>query len=355
MKRFYSLLSLAALLALAVVPAFAQEGESTIADIIVSSTQAETPEFTSLLAAATSAEPSVLGLLANPDANVTVFAPNDDAFGAELEALGVTRDELLADSTMLTEILSYHIVPGTFDSASLAEIDGAFLGTRLYDAALELSSADGSLTVNGVAVVSSDIRAVNGIVHVIDGMLIPPPDANETAIDTTGDHAIAPGEDVETSDIEAAQGDLVSEIMASVNRDPVALSTLLSAVQAADPVVIEELTGVGPYTLFAPTDAAFEAALQALGITADELLADTEALTTILAYHIVPGYIGAEAAIELAGTDSAKLATALNGTAVELSFDGTTLLVNGATVSAAGVPADNGIIHIIDAVLIPPA
>ncbi len=341
MKRLYGLLAVVALLALAVVPAFAQDGESTIAEIVIASTEGETPEFTVLLAAVLAADPSIVELLSNPEANVTVFAPTDAAFVALLEALGVTAEELLANTELLNTVLAYHVVPGSFDSTSIVELDSALLGTSLYETALAISVSDMGVMVNDSTVVAADIIASNGVVHVIDAVLVP---------EMGGDDMM----EEEDMMMEAPESNIAEVVIASAGSDAPEFTVLLAAVQAADPVILAELTGAGPYTVFAPTDAAFAAALEALGLTAEELLADTALLTSVLAYHVVPGHFGAETVIAVAGDMGVDVATALNGTTVTLSVVDGSVFVNEATVIAADVHATNGIIHVIDAVLLPP-
>ncbi len=126
-------------------------------------------------------------------------------------------------------------------------------------------------------------------------------------------------------------------------------TTLVAAVEAAG--LVETLSGPGPFTVFAPTDEAFAAALESLGLTADELLADTETLTSILTYHVIAGEVPSSAVVTMDG----QTATTVNGAEVTISVDGDTVKVNDATVVATDVPASNGIIHVIDGVLIPPA
>ena len=125
--------------------------------------------------------------------------------------------------------------------------------------------------------------------------------------------------------------------------------TLVAAVQAAG--LVETLSGDGPFTVFAPTDEAFAAALDALGLTAEELLGDTETLTAILTYHVVAGAVPAADVVTL---DGAAVAT-VNGAEVMISVDGDAVMVNDANVVAVDVMASNGIIHVIDSVLLPPA
>ena len=126
-------------------------------------------------------------------------------------------------------------------------------------------------------------------------------------------------------------------------------TTLVAAVQAAG--LVETLSGPGPFTVFAPTDDAFAAALDALGLTAEELLADTATLTSILTYHVLAGEVDAATAISLDG----QSAETVNGAEIAISVVDGNVMINDATVVIADVPASNGIIHAIDSVLLPPA
>ncbi|MDW3218067.1 MAG: fasciclin domain-containing protein [Acidimicrobiales bacterium] len=126
-------------------------------------------------------------------------------------------------------------------------------------------------------------------------------------------------------------------------------TTLVAAVQAAD--LVDTLNSEGPFTVFAPTDDAFAAALADLGLTAEELLASDD-LAAILTYHVVAGEVDAATAISLDGQSAATV----NGAEINISVvDGSVVINDTATVIAADVPASNGIIHVIDAVLLPPA
>jgi len=126
-------------------------------------------------------------------------------------------------------------------------------------------------------------------------------------------------------------------------------TTLVAAVEAAG--LVETLQGEGPYTVFAPTDEAFAAALEDLGLTAEELLADTETLTSILTYHVVEGEVPAADVVTLDGEE----VPTVNGATVTIGVDGETVTVNDATVTATDIFATNGVIHVIDSVLLPPA
>jgi uncharacterized surface protein with fasciclin (FAS1) repeats len=126
-------------------------------------------------------------------------------------------------------------------------------------------------------------------------------------------------------------------------------TTLVAAIEAAG--LAETLSGPGPFTVFAPTDEAFAAALDSLGLTAEELLADTETLTSILTYHVIAGEVPSTAVVTMDGQSVATV----NGAEVTIGVDGDKVTVNDATVTAVDIPASNGIIHVIDSVLLPPA
>ena len=123
-------------------------------------------------------------------------------------------------------------------------------------------------------------------------------------------------------------------------------STLVTAVTEAG--LVETLSG-GEFTVFAPTNAAFEALPEG---TLDELLADPEgALADVLTYHVVEGTVMAETVVGMDGQE----VTTVNGAPVTITVDGETVMVNDATVVTTDIVASNGVIHVIDAVLVPPA
>jgi uncharacterized surface protein with fasciclin (FAS1) repeats len=126
-------------------------------------------------------------------------------------------------------------------------------------------------------------------------------------------------------------------------------NTLVAAIQAAG--LTETLSGPGPFTVFAPTDEAFAAALDSLGMTADELLADTATLTSILTYHVIAGEVPSSEVVTMDG----QSVPTVNGAEVTIKVVGESVMVNDATVTAVDIPASNGVIHVIDSVLLPPA
>ena len=123
--------------------------------------------------------------------------------------------------------------------------------------------------------------------------------------------------------------------------------TLVAAVQAAG--LVDTLSSEGPFTVFAPTDEAFAAALDALGISAEDLLADTETLTSILTYHVLDSKVDAATAISLDG----QTAPTVNGAEIAISVVDGMVMIDDATVVQPDVMASNGVIHVIDSVLLP--
>ncbi|HRE89887.1 MAG TPA: fasciclin domain-containing protein, partial [Myxococcota bacterium] len=240
----------------------------------------------------------------------TVFAPTDAAF--EALPAGVL-DALLADKAALTDVLTYHVVSGRVNATQVATLESA---TTLQGEDIEITVVDGKVILNGtVNVTMTDIAAKNGIVHVIDAVLMPPEPGPTT-------NTIA---DIVTTDPE--------------------FSTLASAVTAAG--LGTTLAGTGPFTVFAPTNAAFDA-LPAGTLAA--LLEDTEALTDVLLYHAIVGAeVNAETVVTL------PRATAANEVDIKITVtNGEVFLNDTVKVSRTNIESDNGIIHVIDAVLVPP-
>ena len=121
-------------------------------------------------------------------------------------------------------------------------------------------------------------------------------------------------------------------------------STLAAALEAAG--LVDVLKGEGPFTVFAPTDEAFAKLPEG---TVEALLADKEKLTAILTYHVVPGKVMASDVVNLSE------ATTVNGAPVKIMVHGGSVMINDATVTATDISASNGVIHVIDTVILPPA
>ena len=126
-------------------------------------------------------------------------------------------------------------------------------------------------------------------------------------------------------------------------------TVLVEAVKAAG--LVDTLSGPGPFTVFAPTDQAFADALATLKITKEQLLADPAKLKTILTYHVVSGSVMAADVVKMDGQDVPTVA----GPTVKVKIDGSTVMINDAKVTTADIAASNGVIHVIDKVLLPPS
>ncbi len=237
----------------------------------------------------------------------TVFAPTDAAFAMLPDGV---LDYLLMEENQdsLVSVLSYHVVPASGPSTALT--DGMRLPTLIAGYSLFIRTRGDSVTVNGVLVTTADIIASNGIVHVIDAVLLQP------------------------------AATVVDIVVASENH-----TTLEAAVVAAG--LAGALSGDGPFTLFAPNDAAFAAVGEDM---INALLADpTGDLATILQYHVVPG--------RFYSTDlmDGMMLTTLQGEMLEVTISGDTALVDGVAISVPDIMADNGVVHSIDGVLLPDA
>jgi uncharacterized surface protein with fasciclin (FAS1) repeats len=155
-----------------------------------------------------------------------------------------------------------------------------------------------------------------------------------------------------TTTVEEMDPTIADIVVELASADPAEFSILLAAVQAADPAVLAALSdSEQELTVFAPTDAAFAAALEALGLTAEELLASPD-LTNILLYHVAPGVFLAADVVAAAPIDA--LPTLLDGSTLSVEVvDGAVVINGSSTVVQADVVASNGVIHVIDTVLLP--
>jgi transforming growth factor-beta-induced protein len=287
--------------------------EKTVVDIAV-----EDGRFTTLVTAVQAA-----GLVEtlNGEGPFTVFAPTDDAFAALPEG---TLDSLLLpeNKQQLTDILLYHVVAGEVMAADVVGLDGKTADTALEGKQLAVKVDMGDVYLNeDVKVVITDIPASNGVIHVIDAVLLPPSDeAAMEAMDIV-DTAVADGR----------------------------FTTLVAAVQAAG--LVDTLKGEGPFTVFAPTDDAF-AALPAGTLDSLLLPENKQQLTDILLYHVVAGKV---MAADVVGLDGQSAGTALAGKSISIKIDGDKVFLNDTVqVIITDIETSNGVIHVIDAVLLPP-
>ena len=238
----------------------------------------------------------------------TVFAPTDDAFKALLADLDITAEELLARDD-LKDILLYHVVAGKVMSTDLED---GMMPETVQGSTLKVDLSDGVM-INESEVIDADIEASNGVIHVIDKVLLPPEDVEDAK--NIVDIAVADDQ----------------------------FSILVTALTKAG--LVDTLKGDGPFTVFAPTNAAFEALLKDLGITVNQLLVRDD-LKDILLYHVVSG--------KVLSTDlkDGMMPETVQGSTLKVDLtDG--VMINESKVTKADIEASNGVIHVIDKVLLP--
>ena len=280
--------------------------------------------FTALVAAATKA--GLVPALNDSASSLTVFAPTDAAFTSLASTLGFASATAMVtalDGPTLAKILQYHVLPTKKLAAAL--VSGGATQATIYN----FEGAASTVAVNTTAgvkitdevltqatVTSADVPASNGVIHVIDKVLVPP-------------------------------GVLNIVQMAKLNPS---FSVLVEAVVAAN--LANTLSGTGPFTVFAPTNDAFTSALAELTLTKAQLLA-SPALPGILTYHVLAGNVRAAA---VAALPKPATVTTVQGSA--FSVGATLAITDGrartANLAATDVIASNGVIHVIDKVLLPP-
>lgn len=235
----------------------------------------------------------------------TVFAPTDAAFAKLPEG---TVAHLLEEENLgtLSSILTYHVVAGELAASDVVKSSFA---TTVNGQRIDIEVNDGGVFVDGARVVTTDIECSNGIIHVIDSVILP---NDQTIVE------------------QAAATDM--------------FSTLVAAVTAAE--LAEALSSEGPFTVFAPTNEAF-AALPEGTVAALLQPENKHQLVSILKYHVIPARVYADQAV------AAKRAATLQGSEISARIVDGRLQVSGANVVASDIEASNGVIHVIDSVLLP--
>jgi uncharacterized surface protein with fasciclin (FAS1) repeats len=235
----------------------------------------------------------------------TVFAPTDEAFAALPEG---TVENLLKpeNKDQLIAVLKYHVVPGQVTSDQVVDLSGA---KTLNGQRIDISVQEREVMVDQATVVKTDIECSNGVIHVINAVILPASKSLVEVADEAGN-----------------------------------FSTLLAAAKAAG--LAEVLADGGPFTVFAPTDEAFAKLPRG---TVDSLLKpqNREKLAAILKYHVVDGRVYSEDAL------AAKQAETLQGESVRISATGGQARINKANLVKTDIDAANGVIHVVDQVLLP--
>merc|ERR1712076_93557 len=233
----------------------------------------------------------------------TVFGPTDAAFAKLPKAI---LDKLMADKKLLADVLLYHVVSGKVYSSQLTnEMTAPGLlkvENKDIDIRFNIYTKAGAtvVTADGSPVVMADQNATNGVIHVVDRVLFPIP-----------------------------VGDIPAEL--SMRKD--VFSTLLEAVTKAN--LGATLSGAGPFTLFAPTNAAFAKVPAA---TLNKLLANVTALTDVLTYHVLSGTVFS------AGLSNGEMAKTVEGKSVTITIGSAGVLVNNAKVEEADVAVTNDVL-----------
>ncbi|MFC3148243.1 fasciclin domain-containing protein [Piscinibacterium candidicorallinum] len=281
-------------------------------------TAANVSDFSTLVAAVQSAQ--LVNTLSGPGP-FTVFAPTNAAFADLLSSLGLTSAQLLdpANRPLLTAILTYHVLPAQVlraqvpTGSAITTVQGGTFTVAANGNALTITDALGR-TAN---ITATDTRTTNGVIHTIDRVILP-------------------------------QGVLT---IAQTARVIPGFSTLLAAVGTST-AVGARLTGTAPTTVFAPTDTAFTNLLTSLGLTPAQLLASPALVQQILLYHALDGQV----LRTQVPTNTAI--TTLQGGTFTVAAAGTGLRITDAltrqiNITATDIRASNGVIHVVDTVLLP--
>lgn len=351
MKKRFSILALLLAFAMVVAACSSDSDDTTTTEPVMEEQSVldlaiEAGQFSTLIAAIDAAG---LAETLEGEGPFTVLAPTDAAFEAAFEALGITAADLLADTETLTAILTYHVLPQAADSQLVATLDGSSVPT-VNGQSVDINVVDGQIMINEATVVSADLIADNGIVHVLDAVLLPPDIAEALGVAMAEDmeEETTTTTEATTTTTEAMQPTIAEIVVELAAGNPAEFTVLLAALETAG--LVDALNGEGPFTVFAPTDAAFGALLEELGVTAEELLANPD-LANILLYHVVSGGFLAADVIELAPID---VPTLYEENAISIAIVDGSVVINGvATVVTPDVMASNGVVHVIDAVLVP--
>ncbi len=369
MKRFLAL-ALGALLLQAALPAFAQGNLVQVAEQDIQN------RFTTLLAAVDAA-----GLTSTLETDqLTLFAPTNGAFATLLRELEMTEGELLNDDELLEDVLLYHLVPGRITFADLEELAGqrndgvvvvqTVAGSNLR-LAVDANRDEAVINFGAASVVEADIDASNGVIHAINNVLLPEDaeginelESSEIVMDDDADPdaTLEPGATEEASEVNIVPEEIIVDVETTSGNlaDIIALtddlSILAEAVEAADLVTVLEDPNVDEeeddqgFTMFAPTDQAFRNLLSFTGLTESELL-ESDVLEDILRYHVSEGVKPSEEFADL----ERPIETIIEGGAIDVrvTSSGGVELNNIFNIIQADIPADNGVMHVIDGVLLP--
>lgn len=288
---------------LTVGSALAQDGTTSVLEIITSEPQLST--LASVIAA------TGLDEILMQRGSYTIFAPTNDAFEAVPTEI---LETLLGDPGALRGVVSYHVVPGALVAANVVQGDAA---TTLFGEDIAFDGAMILAGQNNANITAVDLMANNGVVHLIDTVILP---------------------ESLTLGVPEELNSLVELIMSEPQ-----FSTLATALDAAD---LLDVLRNGTFTVFAPTNDAF-AAVPREDLNA--LLADPDALRSVLTYHVL---VGAAIQKDLINFES-NMANTVQGSTIMVGLSGSNVTINNANITTPNIIASNGVIQEIDTVLLP--
>lgn len=332
MSKLVSSLSLSVLASFALIAGCGDDNDVTTPDApagpaSIAAIAQSTPSLSTLVAVVqfASENDDLISLISQPG-TLTVFAPTNDAFDAlavELTGSASAKgaDLLKAENKpLLRTVLKYHVLTST---VTAADIPFGKAITTAEGSIFKIDSGTPPTITDGrnrtAKITKTDITASNGVVHVIDNVILP---ANKNIVETAQALAAAqPGE----------------------------FKILVEAVVAAD--LATTLSGAGPFTVFAPTDAAFASLLTELNVTKAQLLVNKPLLVKVLTYHVVAGRV-----LKADVPVGSPITTVETGTfTVDASLKITDARGRKANIAATDVLTSNGVIHVIDKVILPAA
>ena len=283
----------------------------------------------------------------------TLLAPTNDALTAAVATLGVSPEQLMGDSSLLADVLLYHVLPGRYLYRTMTA--GSSVDTLLEGQQVTFQYVDGFLNANTSPISDPDNLASNGVMHVVDAVLLPPeviamlatpePTPEAPVAEVTPEPTAEPTpEATPVAGVAAERPDILTWLE---NDADGRFTTLLAALDVS---VAKRLLESGEVvTLLAPTNDAFTALLEQSGMTAEALLADKATLTKVLLYHILPGqYLFRNL------TSGPTLPSQLLGQSVTFGFVDGFLNANTSPISDLDNLAANGVVQVVDAVLLPP-
>lgn len=283
------------------------DDEPTITPLqTITQTAADDAQFSTLVSALQRVN---LDIVLDGAGNFTVFAPTNAAF----QASGIDLDALSDEE--LTEVLLYHVLGATVNSADLQEgqtyaTTAAETGPNQTQLSILIEKSGSSVKLNGaVNVTTADVAATNGVIHVVDQVILPL--------------------------------DIVGHAVANAN-----FSSLVNALGAASGDLVSVLSGDGPFTVFAPLNSAFE---EVADVTAS---LDADQLAKVLTYHVVGGNVRSTA------LSDGMMVTTVNGEEFTVNINGGAVTItdargNVSTIVLTDVQATNGVIHVLDKVILP--